>query len=120
LSFGGLVDPGRVGGGEDLWVAAGAEAFREHRGELESLEPRLRIGIVVADPGSGVRLRDLGIREERGDGLTRHRRAPVRVDDLRGAIDGEGLRHHFGGEDRGLGRMDFHTDDVGEWISIIT
>ena len=65
MCFGGLVDPGRVGGGEDLGVRIGAEAFRvpgagcgQGRGPLGGFAGREAVVHVSGrvQPDAGVRV----------------------------------------------------------------
>src|SRR5207253_2613017 len=107
-----LVVPGR----ELLQVAAGVGQAREPLGKgggvLQCLEPRLGVGVVVADPGPGVRPDDAEVLKQLGDRLRGHRRAAVGVQDRGYAVHAEHLAHHLGGQRSGLVRVDAHADDV--------
>jgi len=43
----------------ERYLAEARESFREHRSVFQGLEPALAVGIIVRDPGSGVRAGDL-------------------------------------------------------------
>jgi hypothetical protein len=59
-----------------------------------------------------VRLGDLQIRKQCRDGLARHRRASVGMNDLRGPMDSEDHLHHLHRQLPGFRRVDMGADDV--------
>ena len=68
------------------------------RSVLEGLEQRLRVRVVIGYPRPRMRAGHLEIGKQRRDGLTRHRRTPIRVHDLRDTLHRKDSVHHLRGQ----------------------
>ena len=77
-----------------------AEAAGEARVVLDRLELRLRVRVVVRDPGTAQRLRDAQVGQQLRRALARHGRSPVRVKREHPGLE---LRRYARRSDDGLG-----------------